>query len=83
MQVRVELTLEGSDTVAKNLSLSFLGQSRVAHRRLSVFGNNFASRLLFLFVTLLNVYLMVFVTDCYTIPTFSTFSEYEKCVYGV
>lgn len=63
-------------------SLSLLGQSRVAHRQCSVFGNNFASRLFFRLWRCLCAS-NIFVTDCHTIPTFSTFSEYEKCVYGV
>lgn len=60
--------------------LLFLGQSRVAHR--NVFGNNFASRLFFCLWYCLCVS-NIFVTDCHMIPTFSTFSEYKKCVYSV
>lgn len=63
--------------------LSFLGQSRVAHRRCSVFGNNFASRLLFLFVTLLNVYPTFLSQTAIRFLLFLLFPEYEKCVYGV
>lgn len=52
MWVKVELTLEESDLFCLRLymlqeSHFFLGQSWVAHRRYSVFGNIFASRLLF------------------------------------
>lgn len=49
----MELTLEGSDTFVSVLTKFLVCWTKPGYRRSSVFGNNFASRLLSLFIFLL------------------------------